>query len=97
MYCDATGRPLPQNREQKYGGAKWIYWRRDFQSALYYWRRGELSLREWRRSWSGPKYAAVFSWTDRGPFLGDLWKTAGLVAGRSSNKRSGSLETESIG
>lgn len=82
MYCDATGRPLPSRREQKYGGAKWIYWRRDFQSALYYWRRGQLTLREWWRTWRGRKFSAVFSWSDPGPFLGDIWKTIDLVAGK---------------
>jgi len=97
MYCDAIGRPLPENREQKYGTAKWIYWRRDFQSALHYWRRGELSLREWRRSWSGRKYAAVFSWSDRGPFVGDIFKSAGLLARMRPKRDSKSLETTSIG
>jgi D-aspartate ligase len=79
MYCDAVGWPLPANREQKYGNIKWIYWRRDFQSALYYWRKGELTLGEWRRSWQGRKAAAIFSWTDPMPFLADLQRAAGLL------------------
>jgi predicted ATP-grasp superfamily ATP-dependent carboligase len=72
MYCDAVGWPLPENREQKYTGVKWIHLRRDTQSAYYYWRRGELSLKEWWLSLQGPKAYAIFSWTDPGPFFGDL-------------------------
>lgn len=71
-YCDAAGLPLPDNREQTYGGAKWIYWRHDIQSALHYWRRGELPLKEWRESWRGPKACALFSWTDPKPFWADI-------------------------
>jgi len=77
-YCDSVGLPLPQQREQNYQGAKWIYLRRDIQSALYYWRRGKLTLREWWHSLSGRKRYAVFSWTDPAPFLYDLWKVLGL-------------------
>lgn len=72
-YCDATGLPLPANREQKYEGVKWIYLRRDLQSALYYIWRGELTLKEWWRSVRGRKGYAVFSWADSAPFFFDLW------------------------
>jgi len=72
MYCDAIGWPLPPNREQKYTGVKWIHIRRDTQSALYYWRRGELTPKEWWQSVRGRKGYALFSWTDPGPFVGDL-------------------------
>ena len=72
MYCDAAGLPLPENRQQQYRGVKWIYLRWDFQSALHYWRRGELSLREWWRSVRGPKGYAVFSLSDPAPFLTDI-------------------------
>jgi predicted ATP-grasp superfamily ATP-dependent carboligase len=72
MYCDAIGWPLPSNREQKYYGVKWIHLRRDFQSAYYYWKRGELSLKEWWFSIRGRKTYALFSWTDPAPFWGDL-------------------------
>ncbi len=79
MYCDCVGWPLPANREQAYGGVKWLDLRRDFQSALHYWRRGELSLGDWWRSWQGPKGHAVFSWTDPAPFWHDLWRAVGLA------------------
>lgn len=75
MYCDLAERPLPANRQQQYADVKWIYWRRDFQSALYYWRRGELSLKEWWQSWQGRKGYAVFSWRDQAPFWHDIRKT----------------------
>ncbi len=73
MYCDAIGRSLPENREQKDGNVKWIYLRQDIQSALYSWFHGELTLREWRQSVRGPKWYAIFSWTDPMPFWYDLW------------------------
>ena len=84
MYCDLTGQPLPAAREQRYGGAKWVYLRRDVQSALHYWRRGELSLGQWWRTLRGRKAYAVLSWTDPVPFLGDLMQSAAkVVNGRS--------------
>ena len=55
-----------------YQGVKWIYLRHDFQSAFYRWRRGELTLKEWRRSWRGLKTDALFSWRDPVPFLSDV-------------------------
>jgi D-aspartate ligase len=47
MYCDTTGRPLPEALEQRYGDAKWIFWRQDLRSAWYYWRQGELTIGQW--------------------------------------------------
>lgn len=72
MYCDTLGLPLPAGLEQRYAGAKWIYWRQDLRSAAYYWRRGELTLRGWAASWRGAKTDAVFSWSDPAPFLADV-------------------------
>ncbi|MCI0399035.1 MAG: carboxylate--amine ligase [Chloroflexi bacterium] len=86
MYCDALGRPLPANRQQMYRGAKWIYWRHDFQSALYYWRRGQLTLGDWWRSWRGRKACAVFSWNDPAPFLADLGQSVALFLGLGKKK-----------
>ena len=81
------GWPLPANLEQQYTGIKWIYLRRDFQSALYYWRRGELSLKEWYRSIRGRKAYALFSWTDPGPFLADLLRVGGLYLQREEREK----------
>jgi len=82
MYCDAIGIPLPANDGQSCGnsrGVKWIYLRQDIQSALSSYRRGELSLWEWWRSLRGPKWYAVFSWTDPWPFWYDLGRVFGLL------------------
>jgi predicted ATP-grasp superfamily ATP-dependent carboligase len=50
MYCDLAGLPLPARREQTYRGAKWIYFKKDLASSWHYWRRGELTVRQWARS-----------------------------------------------
>ena len=76
MYCDATGRPLPEARVQRYVGARWIYWCHDFQAALHAWWGGRLTLREWARSWSGRKAEAVLAWSDPMPFVLDLARSA---------------------
>ena len=89
MYCDAVGLPLPSNRVQGYGAARWIHLRKDFQAALYYWRRGELTLREWIRSWRGKKAFAIFSWRDPRPFLGDLRKVLALALSPGSLRKRG--------
>lgn len=82
-YCDVAKLPLPNSTRQRYVGTKWIYLRHDFQSAATHWRRGELSLREWWRSWRGRKTEAVFSWRDPVPFWLDLWQaTARFVRSR---------------
>ena len=73
MYCDVVGLPMPDGLEQKYTGVKWIYLRRDLQSAAYYWRRGDLSLRKWWNSLRGQKAFALFSWSDPAPFWGDIF------------------------
>jgi predicted ATP-grasp superfamily ATP-dependent carboligase len=78
-YCDLANLPLPANREQKYEGVKWIYLMHDIQSSFYYWRRGELTFREWWRSIRGPKYFAVLSWNDPAPFWNHFWGAFLLV------------------
>lgn len=72
MYCETLRLPLPDSREQRYVGAKWIYWRQDIRSAFHYYRRGELSLREWAASWRGRKASAVFTWSDPWPAIADI-------------------------
>ena len=72
-YCDILGLPLPEAREQQYTGVKWIYVRRDLQSAYFYWRRGDLSLFDWWKSLRGRKGYAVFSFTDPIPFFVDFF------------------------
>lgn len=79
MYCDTIGWPLPANREQYYGNAKWIHWRQDFQSTLYSRWHGNLTLKEWWQAWHGRKTDALFAWHDLGPFLGDIQTVVGEV------------------
>jgi predicted ATP-grasp superfamily ATP-dependent carboligase len=85
-YCDTVGWQLPQNRTQQYGSVKWIHWHYDIRSAYRYWRRGELSLANWRRSWGGPKVYALFTWRDPTPFWYDLVSTAGRLISRARKK-----------
>lgn len=88
MYCDLADLPLPERRTQTYGGVKWIYWRRDFQSALHYWRRGELTMRDWWRSWRGPKTTAVWSLRDPRPFFADVARTLAELGRRARRPES---------
>ena len=87
MYCDSVGLSLPANRAQKYTGVKWVSWRRDFQSALYHWRCGSLTLGQWWQSWRGRKVYALFSWTDPGPFVGDLQRSIRLFLQPEERKK----------
>ena len=79
MYCDVLGLPLPPDRQQKYEGVKWIHLLRDLQSALYHWRRGQLTLGGWWRSIRGRKAYAVFSWSDPLPFVAAVYKAIPLM------------------
>jgi predicted ATP-grasp superfamily ATP-dependent carboligase len=72
MYCDVTGGALPAARDQCYTGAKWWDMRRDLQSAVTYWRGGELGVRDYVASVRGPKAHAVWSARDPAPFVADL-------------------------
>ena len=69
----------PPDRQQKYEGVKWIHLLRDLQSALYQWRRGQLTIREWWKSIRGRKGYAVFSWSDPLPFVAALYKAIPLM------------------
>jgi D-aspartate ligase len=87
MYCDALGWPLPSNVVQRYGNAKWMDIRRDLQSAVYEWRYGTLTVGQWWRSIQGPKTYALFSWTDPGPFLGDLQRAFRLFLSSEERRK----------
>jgi predicted ATP-grasp superfamily ATP-dependent carboligase len=76
-YCDAAGLPLPEAREQRYVGAKWVDLRRDAQAAVVARRQGQLSLADWARWLQGPKAHAIWSRRDPKPFLVDLVHAAG--------------------
>jgi D-aspartate ligase len=87
MYCDALGWPLPANLIQTYGNAKWMDIRRDAQSAVHEWRHGRLTFREWWESVRGPKSYGVFSWSDPGPFFGDLARAFRLFLSPEERRR----------
>lgn len=74
-YCDLLDLPLPENRIQKYGNAKWIYLRRDLQSAYAYWKRGRLTIFDWLKTMRGKKFYALFSLRDPKPFFLDIRDT----------------------
>lgn len=87
MYCDSIGWELPAKREQRYEGVKWICVRRDCQAALYWWRKGELTLKEYLRSIRGRKTYALFSWSDPRPFFSDLVRAGRLFLSREERKK----------
>jgi predicted ATP-grasp superfamily ATP-dependent carboligase len=87
MYCDCIGLPLPENLKQKYIGVKWIHLLRDIQAAFYYWRRGDLTLREWWRSWRGPKTYALFSFSDPLPFLSAIKRSLHVMLSSQARQR----------
>ncbi len=76
VYCDALGLPAPDRLTQRYGQVKWIHLLADLKSAHHLWRRGELTLKDWWRSISGPKVYAVWSWRDPAPFLVEAKRAA---------------------
>lgn len=75
-YCDALGLPLPENREQRFVGAKWLDFRRDLQAAVVARRKGTLSAREWVRWVRGPKAHAIWSRNDPRPFATDVMQAS---------------------
>lgn len=79
MYCDATGRSLPEARTQTYGGVKWMHLLRDLQASAYHLRRRELTVSDWWRSVRGPKTFAILSWRDPMPFVSALVRAASVA------------------
>ena len=79
-FLDALGEPLPADIEQRYGGARWIYWRHDLQAAAVQMARGRLTPAAWWRSVRGPKWEAVYDPADPRPFVADVLDTAGKTA-----------------
>ena len=87
MYCDALDLPLPSHREQKYGHTKWIYFGRDFLSALHDYRKGQLTLVDWLRSLRGIKVDAVFAWNDPIPFIADMMRAVRIFSSSDARHR----------
>lgn len=76
-YCDATGRPLPTNRRQRYSGARWVDLRRDLQAATVARRQGDLRLRDWLSWMQGADAHAIWSLRDPVPFIVDVARASG--------------------
>src|SRR5215218_744278 len=66
-YCDAAGLPLPVNRTQQYGSARWLDLRRDLQAAFVARRKGNLTWGEWFSSARQPTAHAIWSRQDPTP------------------------------
>jgi D-aspartate ligase len=79
-FLDALGEPLPRDTEQRYGGARWIYWRHDLQAAAVHMVSGQLTPAAWWRSVRGPKWEAVYDPGDPRPFITDVLDTVGKSA-----------------
>ena len=69
MYCDASGLPLPRDREQRYKGTKWISLHRDLQASWKYYRDGKLTIWCWLKSLYGVRSFAILSLRDPMPFI----------------------------
>ena len=71
-YRDALALPLPDRREQRYGGARWVDLRRDAQAVLVARRTGSVSVLDWLSWMRGSKAHAIWSRQDPAPFVTDL-------------------------
>jgi predicted ATP-grasp superfamily ATP-dependent carboligase len=69
MYRDALGMSLPSDVMQRYTGVKWISIINDTLSAIAYYRKKQLTARQWLESLGGVKAFAVFSLRDPLPFI----------------------------
>jgi D-aspartate ligase len=67
-YCDVAGLPLPPINGFR-EGVKWIHEERDLKSSLQYLRNGELTLRQWIKSYGGARTYAISAWDDPGPMI----------------------------
>lgn len=66
-YCDLLGMELRNIPNSFLEDAKWIDEAGDFLSASIYWRRGELSITDWIKSYKGKRFYAIFSRDDPKP------------------------------
>lgn len=73
-WASLTGAPLPPLPVQR-EGVKWVDEVNDLRSAYHYFRSGELTLREWLRSYGGELHLAHYRRGDAGPFRALAWST----------------------
>jgi len=98
-YCAAAGLPVPEDLAVKYRGAGWVCWKRDLRSAFTRWRRGELGMLDWARSYRGVRRSADIQIADPLPLAADLTtKLASAIRRRLSDPTgSGNIEPEGRG
>ena len=70
LYLDLTKQEVPTTSPHE--GRRWIVEPLDVASSITYWRRGDLKLGTWARSFRGVREAAWFAADDPLPFL-SLW------------------------
>jgi predicted ATP-grasp superfamily ATP-dependent carboligase len=70
QYHDLTGSPPPAHRYRV--GIRWVDEFRDPRSSWEHWRHGQLTLRQWIRSWRGVRGFALFACDDPVPFFASL-------------------------
>jgi predicted ATP-grasp superfamily ATP-dependent carboligase len=87
MYCDTIGSPLLTKQQQRHSGQKWVYLRKDIMSAIYYWLRGDLTIKQWWGSLRGRKVDALLSWGDLGPFWYDVLHALYMALSKHERKR----------
>lgn len=87
LYRHAIGAPLPEGATQPNRGAKWMFARKDFQSAFYYLRTRQLSPLGWLKSISGVRADGIWAWRDPGPFLGDLLRGVFLTLSTTEREK----------
>lgn len=69
-YRDLIGTPITLlDQPTRPATVRWVHEWSEYQSALHYMQRGELTTADWARSISGPKSYAVFSLSDPLPFI----------------------------
>jgi predicted ATP-grasp superfamily ATP-dependent carboligase len=71
QYLDLTDQPLPVVPPYQ-AGIKWVNPIPDFQSFWYFYRRGELTARQWLDSWRGIQSFSVFTMDDPLPALASI-------------------------
>lgn len=71
LYLDLTGQEVPLSTARD--GRRWVVEPMDLASSLVYRRRGDITLRDWARSFKGVREEAWFATDDPMPFIA-LWR-----------------------
>jgi D-aspartate ligase len=87
-YRDAIGLPV-QSRFEFPDGMLWVDWQRDVRAFIEYRAKGELGLREWLRSFKGPKMLPIYSMRDPMPGVAFTLGLARKLASRTRNVLTG--------